>query len=387
MNHSDAASNQVSSQSEPSEESREFQSVKLSPGVATSAARAISSSGLNPALTLNRFVVGESNRIAYQIAMDTVNETGNLDGLVLVFGGVGLGKTHLLHAIGNQFREKHPNKTVLCVPSERFVRECIQSIDHPQKYSALQRRYYNLDLLLIDDLHFLTQEQSVQAEFVDLLTHLTSQNCKLVCTCDRPPDFLRPYLVLSDDINESPHVEILPPEFDLRVSILKQKLKERNWGPAPPRVIRYIAKHLTGHVRQLEGCLNRLMAETRLGSDLNLEVTSRVIEGGQPSSNPSLHISLERIQETVSRYFHITSSELCSRRRSKRYVLPRQIAMYLARQLTTLSQKQISQGFGYSHHTTVVHSYRRIESLLEEDFLLSQSIAAIKAELTRNAPR
>ncbi len=387
MNHSDVDSNEVSPQPEPNVEPRKPQSVQLSSGVAASTTRAVSSSGLNPALTLKRFVVGESNRTAYQMAMDTINEISDLEGPVLVFGGVGLGKTHLLHAIGNQFREKHPNKTVLCVPSERFVRECIQSIHHPHKYSALRRRYYNLDLLLIDDLHFLSHEQRVREEFIDLLSHLTSQNYKLVCTCDRPPDFLGPYLVLSDDSNESPHVEILPPEFDLRVSILKQKLKERNWGPAPPRVIRYIAKHLTGHVRQLEGCLNRLMAETRLGSDLNLEVASRVIEGGQPNSNLPLHISLERIQETVSRYFHITSSELCSRRRGKRYVLPRQIAIYLARQLTTLSQKQISQGFGYSHHTTVVHSCRRIESLLEDDFLLSQSIATIKAELTRNAPR
>jgi chromosomal replication initiator protein len=386
MNHSDAASNKVSPQSEPNEEFRDPQSVQLSQGVATSATRAVSSSGLNPALTLKRFVVGESNRTAYEIAMDTINGTGDLEGPMLVFGGVGLGKTHLLHAIGNQFREKHPNKTVFCVPSERFARECIQSIDYPHKYSALRRRYYNIDLLLIDDLHFLTQEQRVQEEFVDLLSHLTSQNRRLVCTCDRPPGFLTSYLAIDNDFHESPHVEIHPPEFDLRVSILKQKLKERNWGPAPPRVIRYIAKHLTGHVRELEGCLNRLMAEARLGSDLNLEVASRVIEGGHPSSNPPLHISLERIQEAVSRYFHITSSELCSRRRGKRYVLPRQIAMYLARQLTTLSQKQISQGFGYSHHTTVVHSFQRIESLLGEDFLLSQSIAAIKAELTRSAP-
>ncbi|MDE0042308.1 MAG: DnaA/Hda family protein [Candidatus Poribacteria bacterium] len=386
MNHSDVDSNEVSSQPEPSVEPRKSQSVQLSPGIATSAARTVSSSGLNPALTLQRFVVGESNRTAYQMAMDTINEIGDLEGPVLVFGGVGLGKTHLLHAIGNQFREKHPNKTVFCVPSERFVRECIQSINHPHKYSVLRRRYYNLDLLLIDDLHFLSHEQRVQEEFVDLLSHLTSQNCKLVCTCDHPPDFLTSYLDIANDFSNSAHVEILPPEFDLRVSILKQKLKERNWGPVPPRVIRYIAKHLTGHVRQLEGCLNRLMAEARLGSDLNLEVARRVIEGGHMTSNPPHYVSLERIQEAVSRYFHITSSELCSRRRGKRYVLPRQVAMYLARQLTTLSQKQISQGFGYSHHTTVVHSIQRIESLLDEDFLLSQSIAAIKAEFTRSAP-
>ena len=385
MNHSDVDSSEVSSQSEPNVDSRKSQSVQLSTGVAASTTRAVSSSGLNPALTLKRFVVGESNRTAYQMAMDTINEIGDLEGPVLVFGGVGLGKTHLLHAIGNQFREKHPHKTVFCVPSERFVRECIQSIHHPHKYSALRRRYYNLDLLLIDDLHFLSHEQRVQEEFVDLLTHLTSQNCKLVCTCDRPPDFLTSYLVVANDSDDGAYVEILPPEFDLRVSILKQKLKERNWGPAPPRVIRYIAKHLTGHVRQLEGCLNRLMAEARLGSDLNVEVARRVIEGGHVISDSPHHVSLERIQEAVSRYFHITLSELCSRRREKRYVLPRQIAMYLARQLTTLSQKQISQGFGHSHHTTVVHGVQRIESLLDEDFLLSQSIAAIKVELTRTA--
>ncbi|MDE0299227.1 MAG: DnaA/Hda family protein [Candidatus Poribacteria bacterium] len=386
MNHSDEARKRVPSQSEANESSPESQSPQLSQGVSTSRARSVSSSGLNPVLTLKRFVVGESNRTAYERAIDTINETDNLDGPILVFGGVGLGKTHLLHAIGNQFRANHPNKTVFCVPSEKFVRECIQSINHPHKYSVMRQRYYNLDLLLIDDLHFLTHEQRVQDEFVDLLSHISSQNCKLVCTCDRPPEFLKSYLAVADDFNYSAHVEILPPEFDLRVSILKQKLKERNWGPVPPRVIRFIAKHLTGHVRQLEGCLNRLMAEARLGSDLNVEVARRVIEGGHLSSNSPHHVSLERIQEAVSRYFQITLSELCSRRRGKRYVLPRQIAMYLARQLTTLSQKEISRGFGHSHHTTVVHSVQRIESLLDEDFLLSQSIASIKAELMRSAP-
>jgi chromosomal replication initiator protein len=386
MNHPDAASGNASSKSEPSVESQDVQKVQLPPGVATSVARAASTSGLNPALTLERFVVGESNRTAYQVAMDTIDESGDLQGPVLVFGGVGLGKTHLLHAIGNQFRQKHPSKTVFCIPSERFVLECVQSIGHPLKYSALRRRYYNIDLLLIDDLHFLTQEQKVQEEFVDLLSHLTSQNRRFVCTCDRPPDFLTSHLATANTLNKSPHVEIYPPEFDLRVSILKQKLKERDWGPAPPRVIRYIAKHLTQHIRQLEGCLNRLMAEVRLGSDLDLEVASRVVEGGQAITGRPNNLSLEMIQEAVTQHFHIAPSDLCSKKRSKRYALPRQIAMYLAHQLTSLSQKQISQGFGYSHHTTVVYSIRRIESLLDEDFLLSQSIAAIKAELIRNAP-
>ena len=386
MNHSDTTSDEISSRSEPGTEAHDFQSIQPSRGVATTTTRATSSSGLNPALTLRRFVVGESNRTAYELATNTINESGDIREPVLVFGGVGLGKTHLLHAIGNQFRQKHPNKTVFCVAAERFVRECIQSIDHPQKYSAMRRRYYDVDLLLIDDLHFITKEQRVQDEFADLLGHLTSQNRKLVCTCDHPPDFLTSYLAIANDSNKSPHVEIHPPEFNLRVSILKQKLKERNWGPAPPRVIRYIAKYLTEHVRQLEGCLNRLMAEARLGSDLNLEVASRVIEGGHSTGDLSQRISLEMIQEAVSRYFQITLSELCSKRRGKRYVMPRQIAMYLARQLTTLSLKQISRGFGYSHHSAVVHSVQRVESLLDEDFLLSESIAAIKTELTGSSP-
>ena len=204
MNHWDEVSVNTSSQSEPFVESQEPQPVKLPTGVPTSASRTPSSSGLNPALTIERFVVGESNRTAYQAAINTVNHTGETKGPVVIYGGVGLGKTHLLHAIGNQFRQKHLDKTVFCVSSERFIHEWIQSIAHPQKYSALQRRYHNIELLLIDDLHFLTQEKRIQEEFVDLLNHLTRQNRRLVCTCDRPPNFLASYLATSDNPNSSP---------------------------------------------------------------------------------------------------------------------------------------------------------------------------------------
>jgi len=386
MKHWDEVNINTSSQTKSFIQHQKPEPVKLPSGVPTSASGTPSNSGLNPALTIERFVVGESNRTAYQAAMDTINHSGEAESPVIIYGGVGLGKTHLLHAIGNQFREKHLDKTVFCVSSERFIHEWIQSIAHPQKYSALQRQYHNIELLLIDDLQFLTQEKRIQEEFVDLLNHLTRQNRRLVCTCDRLPNFLESYLATTNSPNSSPMVQIHPPEFDLRVSILKQKLQERNWGPVPVKVVRYIAKHLTQHIRELEGCLNRLMAEARLGSDLNLEVASRVIQGGQPDFIPPSNLSLEMIQDAVARYFHITLSDLCSRKRGKRYALPRQIAMYLARQLTTLSLRQIGQGFGYSHHTTVVHSLQRVESLLQEDLVLSQSIAALQAELTHTVP-
>lgn len=367
--------------STPSDLSVEYKSSELPTVAPTSVPRTPHNSGLNHALTFDRFVVGESNQKAYEAAIAVSNQATHVDKLI-VHGGVGLGKTHLLHAIGNQFRQKNLNHTVYCPSAEKFMGEWIQSIPNPQKSYVLRQRYHTIDLLLIDDIHFLSKNTKIQEEFVHLLNHLSSQNQRIVCTCDRLPQFLKDFLASSNILKNGLIVEISPPEFELRVSILKQKLRERDWGPVPLRVLNYLAKHLTQHVRQLEGALNRLMAEARLGSNLDLEIARRILEK-RSNLNLSGTITLETIQETVARYFHLTLSDLCSRKRGKRYVLPRQVGMYLARELTALSLSQISQGFGQSHHTTVIRSYQRIESLLKGDLVLIQSIKALKTELTK----
>ncbi len=347
----------------------------------TSAVRTPHNTGLNQALTFDRFVVGESNQKAYEAALALTDQTAQVDKLI-VHGGVGLGKTHLLHAIGNHFRQKNLNHTMYCPSAEKYVGEWIQSIASPQKSNTLRQRYHTIDLLLIDDIHFLSKHSKIQAEFFHLLKHLSQQNQRIVCTCDRLPRFLKDHLASSNVLNNGLIVEISPPEFDLRVSILERKLRERNWGPVPSRVLDYLAKHLTQHVRQLEGALNRLMAEAGLGSKLDLEIARRVLE---KRSNLSVSgaITLETIQEAVARYFNLTLSDLCSRKRARRFVLPRQVGMYLARELTELSHSQISLGFGQSHHTTVIRSCQRINSLLNGDLVLSQSIESLKSELTQ----
>jgi chromosomal replication initiator protein len=351
--------------------------------VPTSVSRTPSNSGLNHALTFDRFVVGQSNQKAYKAAISLSDQAAHVNNLLIIHGGVGLGKTHLLHAIGNQFRQRHLNGTVYCPSAEKFTSEWIQSIAHPQKSTVLRQLYHNIDLLLIDDIHFFSQEAKVQEEFFHLLNCLSEQEQRIVCTCDRLPQFLEDFLASSNILKDAVIVEICAPEFELRVSILKQKLQERNWGPVPLKVLHYLAKHLTQHIRQLEGALNRLMAEAGLGSNLNLQVARRVIEKRGSDLNGSSIITLETIQESVSRYFHLSLSDLCSRKRGRRFVLPRQVGMYLARQLTPLSLSQISRGFGQSHHTIVIRSCQRIELLLKEDLVLSQSIEELKTELTR----
>ena len=376
MNHSNGGSDGRSPHppvSQPSE---------LPTGMPTSAPRLPANSGLNPALTFDRFVVGQSNQEAFDAATSMTNGVGKLEGVLIIHGGVGLGKTHLLHAIGNQFRQRQLNRTVYCSSAERFMREWLRSISTPQKAAALRQQYKHVDLLLIDDIQFLSPEQKIQEEFFHLLDCLNERGQRLVCTCDRLPQFLQEFWSSRDSLTQRRAVEISAPEFDLRVSILKQKLKERDSGPVPLKVLRYLAKHLTQHIRQLEGALNRLMAEVRLGSPLTLQAAHHVLENKTPDQPPSDTITLEHIQETVARYFHLTISELCSRKRGRRFVLPRQVGMYLARQLTPLSLKEINQGFGQSR-ATVVRSCQRIETLLKEDLVLSQSIEALTAELTR----
>jgi chromosomal replication initiator protein len=376
MNHSNGGSDDRPPQplvSQPSE---------LPTGIPTSAQRLPANSGLNPALTFDRFVVGQSNQDALDAAKSMMNGVGEMEGVLIIHGGVGLGKTHLLHAIGNQFRQGHLNRTVYCSSAERFMREWLRSIATPQKAAALRQQYKHIDLLLIDDIQFLSPEQKIQEEFFHLLNCLNERGQRLVFTCDCLPQFLKEFWDSPNSLTQRHAIEICAPEFDLRVSILKQKLKERDSGPVPLKVLRYLAKHLTQHIRQLEGALNRLMAEVHLGSPLTLQAVHHVLENKTPDRPPAHTITLEKIQETVARYFHLTLSDLCSRKRGRRFVLPRQVGMYLTRQLTTLSLKEIHQGFGQSR-TTVVRSCQRIEALLKEDLVLSQSIEALTTELTR----
>ena len=376
MNHSNDSSDDRSLQA------LESQLAELPICMPASVPRVPANSGLNPALTFDRFVVGESNQVAFDAAKNMTNGTEKMEGVLIIHGGVGLGKTHLLHAIGNQFRQGHLNRTVYCSSAEKFMREWLQSIAHPRKAAALRQHYQQVDLLLIDDIQFLSPEQRIQEELFHLLNCLNERGQRLVCTCDQLPQFLKEFWDSPDSLTQGHPVEICAPEFDLRVSILKQKLKERDSRPVPLKVLRYLAKHLTQHIRQLEGALNRLMAEARLGSPLTLQAAHHVLENKTPDRPPSDTITLEQIQETVARYFHLTLSELCSRKRERRFVLPRQVGMYLTRQLTALSLKEIQQGFGQSR-TTVVRSCQRIETLLKEDLVLSQSIEALTAELTR----
>ena len=376
MNHSNGDSDDRSPQpsvSHPSE---------LPTGIPTSVQRLPASTGLNPTLTFDRFVVGQSNQEAFDAAKTMMNGAGEMEGVLVIHGGVGLGKTHLLHAIGNQFRQGHLNRTVYCSSAERFMSEWLRSIATPQKAAALRQQYKHVDLLLIDDIQFLSPEQKIQEEFFHLLNGLNERDQRLVCTCDRLPQFLKEFWDSPNSPRQGHTVEICVPEFDLRVSILKQKLKERESRPVPLKVLRYLAKHLTEHIRQLEGALNRLMAEVRLGSPLTLQAVHHVLESKTPDRPPPDTITLEHIQEAVARYFHLTLSDLCSRKRGRRFVLPRQVGMYLTRQLTSLSLKEINQGFGQSR-ATVVRSCQRIETLLKEDLVLSQSIEALTAELTR----
>lgn len=379
MNHSNGGSDDCPLQSLASQPS------ELPTSMPTSAPRIPANSGLNPALTFDRFVVGQSNQEAHDAAKNMTNGVGKGDGSLIIHGGVGLGKTHLLHAIGNQFRRGHLNRTVYCSSAEQLMREWLRSIAAPRKAAALRQQYEHVDLLLIDDIQFLSPEQEIQEEFFHLLNCLNERGQRLACTCDSLPQFLQDFWDSSNSPTQGHIVEMCAPEFDLRVSILKQKLKERESGPVPLKILRYLAKHLTQHIRQLEGALNRLMAEVRLGTPLTLQAVHYVLENRTPDRPPPDTIALEHIQETVARYFHLTLSDLCSRKRERRFVLPRQVGMYLARQLTTLSLKEIHQGFGQSR-ATVVRSCQRIETLLKEDLVLSQSIEALTAELTRPQP-
>ena len=199
MNHSNGGSDDRPSQHQTSQPS------ELPTSIPTSAPRLPASSGLNPALTFERFVVGQSNQEAFDAAKSMMNGVGETEGVLIIHGGVGLGKTHLLHAIGNQFRQGHLNRTVYCSSAERFMREWLRSIATPQKAAALRQQYKHVDLLLIDDIQFLSPEQKIQEEFFHLLNCLNERGQRLVCTCDRLPRFLKEFWDSPDSLTQRSH--------------------------------------------------------------------------------------------------------------------------------------------------------------------------------------
>ncbi|MFD4529394.1 chromosomal replication initiator protein DnaA [Streptomyces sp. NPDC058470] len=331
------------------------------------AAATCTAARLNPKYLFDTFVIGASNRFAHAAAVAVAEAPAKAYNPLFIYGESGLGKTHLLHAIGHYARSLYPGTRVRYVSSEEFTNEFINSI-RDGKGDSFRKRYREMDILLVDDIQFLADKESTQEEFFHTFNTLHNANKQIVLSSDRPPKQL---VTLEDRLRNRFEwgliTDVQPPELETRIAILRKKAVQEQLN-APPEVLEFIASRISRNIRELEGALIRVTAFASLNRqpvDLGLTeiVLKDLIPGGEDSSP---EITAPAIMAATADYFGLTVDDLCGSSRSRVLVTARQIAMYLCRELTDLSLPKIGAQFGGRDHTTVMHADRKIRALMAE---------------------
>lgn len=321
--------------------------------------------GLNPKHVFSSFVVGSSNQFAHAASLKVAEGPGKSYNPLFIYGGAGLGKTHLLNAIGNRMHIKNPQLNIVYLPSEKFTNELINSIRY-DKMQEFRGKYRNTDLLLIDDIQFIQGKERTQEEFFHTFNTLYEENKQIVLSSDRSTKEM-------SDIEERLRsrfemgliADIQPPDLETRIAILRKKA-DVDKIDLPDDLALFLATHIKNNIRVLEGSLNRVGALSSLtGEPLSIELAKRGLQDIIVEKKKI--ITPEDIQKIVSEKLHVKTSELKSKKRTKNLVYPRQIAMYLCRELTDLSFPEIGKHFGGKDHSTVIHACRRMEKLHQAD--------------------
>ncbi len=321
---------------------------------------------LNPRYTFDDFVVGESNRYAHAAAHSVADPASSAFNPLFLYGPSGLGKTHLMQAIGHEYLKRKPNSLVLYVTSEQFVNSFIESIQNKRSFD-FRNQYRNVDLLLLDDVQFLMGKERTQHEVFHTFNALFDAGKKIVLTSDRPPKDLA---TLEDRLRSRFEwgviADIQPPDLETRIAILHKKARQEGLV-LPTEVLSYIAEWVKTNIRELEGALKRIKVYASLHNrPITLEVTREVLSHlivGQPQSR----ITIEDIQRAVCEYFEISAANLLGSNRSKKFSQPRHLALYLCRELTDLSFPDIAQKFGGKDHTSVIYACRKIKKAVSDD--------------------
>lgn len=350
------------------------------PPIRESARGDVVATGLNPRFVFDNFVLGTSNELACAACRQVAQNPGKVYNPLLLYGGTGLGKTHLMHAAGNLIHQNRPNGRTLYLHSERFVSEMIQALRR-DKIDEFKRRYRGVDTLLIDDIQFFAGKDRSQEEFFHTFNSLLEAQQQIVLTCDRYPKEVEGIEArLRSRFGWGLTVSIEPPDFETRVAILMKKAAERDIDLAED-VAYLIAKRMRSNVRELEGALNSLIANARFsGRPIDLATTQDILRDVL-----AIHermVTLENIQKAVAKYYNVRVSDLLSKRRTRSIARPRQMAMALAKELTDHSLPELGDAFGGRDHTTVLHACRKIESLCETDSRLKEDRVRLVRVLT-----
>ncbi len=331
------------------------------------------------AYTFDSFIVGESNRFAHAAALAVAERPSCAYNPLGIYGSTGLGKTHLMRAVSFHIRENFPQMRVRCISSETFVNEFTHSTSKGNG-SQFREKYRNIDVLMIDDIQFLANKKKTQEEFFHMFNALYDAQKQIVVTSDAPPKKIEGLEArIYSRFEWGLLADIQPPELDTRIRILRNKAAGSRVD-LPVEVVEYIARGIKSNVRELEGTLLRLIAYSRLsGEPLSLQLCRKVL--GQLIEGRNQVVSIDSIQKTVADRFSMKVSELKSRNNSKRITEPRQIAMFLCKEMTENSLSQIGKNFGGKHHTTVMHAIRKIEEQSRKDFKIRSLLERLKVDL------
>lgn len=331
----------------------------------------------NPNYTFDKFVVGGGNQFAHAAAVAVANSPGKAYNPFFIYGGVGLGKTHLMQAIGNELAAKGGDKNVQYISSEKFTNQLIDAIQN-RTTEKFRKNYRSLGVLLIDDIHFIAGKESTEAEFFHTFNELYDAHKQIVVSSDRPPQEI-PTLEkrLMSRFRWGLVADIQPADFETRMAILQKKASFYGYN-VPEEVLSYICSGITANIRELEGALIRVVAYSSLnGKSLNLEVVKELLKDLIRVNESKKPITIDLIKEEVSKLFNIKVSEMNSKKRDRLIVYPRQVAMYLVRELTDFSLPGIGYNFGGRDHTTVMHACNVVKTRRKADKNLDQMINQI----------
>ncbi len=334
-------------------------------------------SNLNPKYVFENYVMGNSNRFAYAAAQAVANNPATTYNPLFLYGGVGLGKTHLMHAIGNRIKQNDPTMKVLYISSENFTNEIINSI-YNKNTEAFRKKYRNIDCLIIDDIQFLKGKEQTQVEFFHTFNDLRDSNKQIIISSDRLPKEIE---TLEDRMRsrfeQGLIADIQPPDLETRIAILRQKAANDKIE-IPNDVLTLLATSITNNIREIEGVYTKIVAYSSLMDvPVTLEITKKILDD-MGNIVQVKQITFESITQAVAEHYRIKLDELFNKKRTQNIAYPRQVAMYLCRELADMSYPRIGELFGGRDHTTVIHAYEKISNKSKEDSKLQKDLNTLK---------
>ena len=336
---------------------------------------------LNASYTFDRYVAGKSNRLAYMIGLQVADRPGEVANPLYLFGGVGLGKTHLMQAIGNQMLDNNLNTRILYCTSEKFIDDYrTASIDNT--FDIFKQKYRDIDVLLIDDIQFLAKKEQTQEEFFNTFNDLYNENKQIVISSDRPASELKDMMDrLTSRFEWGMQADIQIPDLQTRMDIIKKKLSGENYNPDefPADVLDFVASKFTKNVRTLEGALKRLIFfATMQQAEITIELANDALKHLIKKERNTSNIDTTKILKEVSDYYNITPGDIISKSRKKEIALARQVAIYLMRECTGESYPKIGDAFGGRDHTTIMHSCNKIEKAVAKKSEIANDVRSLK---------